>query len=185
MAVVKPQQYTLKDGRKATIRSAKITDAKGVLKQIKSVFAERKYTAATDDDMHDLTIKKEKEWINKYIKQPGYLFIVAEVDDRIVGSADLYNGNRKRIQHVGTVGITVIKDFRRLGLGEALMKTLLNWALENPLIEKIALGVFETNKPAIELYNKLGFLKEGRKLKEFKLEQDSYVDSILMYKFIK
>lgn len=186
MGAVKPQEYILKDGRRATIRSAQISDAEGVLEQIKSVFAEREYTVTIiDDDMSDFTVDKEKEWINKHIEQPGHLFIVAEVDGRIVGSADLHNGNRKRIQHVGTLGITVIKDFRGLGVGKALMEALLNWALDNPLIEKIGLEVFDVNKPAIELYNKLGFIEEGRKAKGIKLGQGSYVDSILMYKFIE
>lgn len=186
MGAVKPQEYILKDGRRATIRSAQISDAEGVLEQIKSVVAEREYTVTIiDDDMSDFTVDKEKEWINKHIEQPGHLFIVAEVDGRIVGSADLHNGNRKRIQHVGTLGITVIKDFRGLGVGKALMEALLNWALDNPLIEKIGLEVFDVNKPAIELYNKLGFIEEGRKAKGIKLGQDSYVDSILMYKFIE
>ena len=186
MGAVKPQEYILKDGRRATIRSAQISDAEGVLEQIKSVFAESEYTVTIiDDDMSDFTVDKGKEWINKHIEQPGHLFIVAEVDGRIVGSADLHNGNRKRIQHVGTLGITVIKDFRGLGVGKALMEALLNWALDNPLIEKIGLEVFDVNKPAIELYNKLGFIEEGRKAKGIKLGQDSYVDSILMYKFIE
>lgn len=186
MATVKPREYILKDGRRATIRSAQISDAEGVLEQIKSVFAESEYTVTIiDDDMSDLTADKEKEWINKHIEQPGHLFIVAEVNGRIVGSADLHNGNRKRIQHVGTLGITVIKDFRGLGVGKALMEALLNWALDNPLIEKIGLEVFDVNKPAIELYNKLGFIEEGRKAKGIKLGQDSYADSILMYKFIE
>jgi len=186
MGAVKPQEYILKDGRRATIRSAQISDAEGVLEQIKSVFAEREYTVTIiDDDMSDFTVDKEKEWISKHIEQPGHLFIVAEVDGRIVGSADLHNGNRKRIQHVGTLGITVIKDFRGLGVGKALMEALLNWALDNPLIEKIGLEVFDVNKPAIELYNKLGFIEEGRKAKGIKLGQDSYADSILMYKFIE
>ena len=186
MAAVKPREYILKDSRRATIRSAQISDAEGVLEQIKSGFAESEYTVTIiDDDMSDFTVDKEKEWINKHIEQPGHLFIVAEVDGRIVGSADLHNGNRKRIQHVGTLGITVIKDFRGLGVGKALMEALLNWALDNPLIEKIGLEVFDVNKPAIELYNKLGFIEEGRKAKGIKLGQDSYADSILMYKFIE
>jgi RimJ/RimL family protein N-acetyltransferase len=186
MATVKPREYILKDGRRATIRSAQISDAEGVLEQIKSVFAEREYTVTTiDDDMSDFTVDKEKEWINKHIEQLGHLFIVAEVDSRIVGSVDLRNGDHKRIQHVGVLGITVIKEFRGLGVGKALMETLLNWASDNPLIEKVSLEVFGINKPAIGLYSKLGFIEEGRKIKAIKLGLDSYVDSILMYKFIE
>jgi RimJ/RimL family protein N-acetyltransferase len=186
MAAVEPREYALKDGRRVTIRSAQISDVEGVLEQIKSVLAERKYTATTiDDDMSDFTVDKEKEWINKHIEQPGHLFIVAEVDSKIVGSVDLRNGNHKRTQHVGILGITVIKEFRGLGVGKALMETLLNWASDNPLIEKVSLEVFGINKPAIGLYSKLGFIEEGRKIKAIKLGPDSYIDSILMYKFIE
>jgi len=186
MAAVKPREYILKDGRRATICSAQISDAEGVLEQIKSVFVEREYTVTTiDDDMSDFTVDKEKEWVKRHIEEPGHLLIVAEVDDRIIGSADLHNGNRKRTRHVGTLGITVIKDFRGLGVGEALMETLLGWASDNPLIEKISLEVLDINKPAIGLYNKLGFIEEGKKVKEIKLGQDSYADNILMYKFVE
>ena len=186
MAAIKPREYILKDGRRVTVRPAQISDTEDVLEQIKSVFAEGEYTVTTiDDDMSDFTVDKEKEWINKCIEQPGRLFIVAEVDGRIVGSADLRNGNRKRIQHVGVLGITVIKDFRGVGVGKALMETLLNWASDNPLMEKVSLEVFDINKPAIGLYNKLGFIEEGRKIKAIKRGQDSYADSILMYKFIE
>jgi RimJ/RimL family protein N-acetyltransferase len=186
LATVKPREYILKDARRVTIRSAQISDAEGVLEQIKSVLAERKYTATTiDDDMSDFTVDKEKEWINKHIEQPGQLFIVAEVDSRIVGAADFCNGNRKRTQHVGVLGITVIKEFRGLGVGKALMESLLNWASDNLLIEKVSLEVFGINKPAIGLYSKLGFIEEGRKIKAIKLGPGSYVDSISMYKLIE
>lgn len=111
--------------------------------------------------------------------------IVAEVDGEIVGSADLHNGERRRIQHVATVGITVLKEFRSLSVGKALMDTLIKWASKHPVIEKIGLGVFSNNAGAINLYKKLGFIEEGRKVKEIKINPDSYVDSILMNKFVK
>ena len=115
----------------------------------------------------------------------GKLLIVAEVDNKIVGSADLRNGERKRIQHVGTVAIIVVKDYRGLGIGKTLMQTLINWASNNSIIEKIDLGVFSNNTRAIKLYKKLGFTKEGHKVKEIKIGPNDYADGILMYKFVK
>lgn len=31
---------------------------------------------------------------------------------------------------------------------------------------------------------KMGFIKEGRKIKEFKMDENEYVDDILMYKLV-
>lgn len=46
------------------------------------------------------------------------------------------------------------------------------------------LGVFSTNHRAISLYKKMGFLEEGRKIFEFKLNDGEYIDDVIMYKFV-
>ncbi|WP_328043105.1 GNAT family N-acetyltransferase [Neobacillus mesonae] len=69
-------------------------------------------------------------------------------------------------------------------MGKLLIKELLNWAEHNPLIEKVSLGVLSTNQRAIELYKSMGFVEEGRKIKEVKFSDDLYVDDILMYKLV-
>ena len=78
----------------------------------------------------------------------------------------------------------VDEDYRQQGIGSKLLKRLLKWARENPLIEKVSLSVFSINEPAVELYKKAGFTVEGRKVKEFKIDDDQYIDDILMYKFV-
>jgi RimJ/RimL family protein N-acetyltransferase len=45
--------------------------------------------------------------------------------------------------------------------------------------------VFVTNATAIGLYQKLGFIEEGRRIKDIKRGLDSYVDTVMMYKFVK
>ena len=60
----------------------------------------------------------------------------------------------------------------------------LDWAEKNPLIEKVSLGVLSTNYRAIALYKSMGFVEEGRKIKEIKINENEYVDDILMYKFV-
>lgn len=69
-------------------------------------------------------------------------------------------------------------------IGKLLMKGILDWAELNPLIEKVSLGVFSTNERAIALYEKMGFTEEGRKVKEFKMENGSYIDDVLICKFV-
>lgn len=44
--------------------------------------------------------------------------------------------------------------------------------------------VIPTNPRAIALYKSLDFVKEGRKIKENKMNENKYVDDIIMYKFV-
>ena len=185
MGKTEPREFVLKDGRKGVIRTAEEADTENILKQIASVLEEAEFTITTyPEDGADFTVEKEREWVKNHMEGDGKLLVVAEVNGEIVGSADLHNGERRRIQHVATVGITVLKEFRSLSVGKALMETLIKWASEHPVIEKIGLGVFSNNAGAINLYKKLGFVEEGRKVKEIKIDSDSYVDSILMNKFV-
>ena len=66
-----------------------------------------------------------------------------------------------------------------------LLETLLEWAEKNPIIEKVTLAVFSTNTRAQNLYRKSGFTEEGRCPKDMKLNDGTYIDSVLMYKFVK
>jgi ribosomal protein S18 acetylase RimI-like enzyme len=54
----------------------------------------------------------------------------------------------------------------------------------SPLIEKVCLGVFHDNLPAIGLYRKFGFKEEGRQPRGIKLGPGDYQDVILMYPFV-
>jgi RimJ/RimL family protein N-acetyltransferase len=66
-----------------------------------------------------------------------------------------------------------------------LMQSLIEWAEKNETIEKLTLAVFSTNVRAIALYKKLGFAIEGMCHRDIKIPDGTYVDSILMYKFVK
>jgi RimJ/RimL family protein N-acetyltransferase len=65
------------------------------------------------------------------------------------------------------------------------MQTMIDWATTNPVIEKLALGVWSKNAPAIALYQKMGFVEEGRKVKEVKYAEGTYDDCICMYQWVK
>ncbi len=110
--------------------------------------------------------------------------LVAEVENRIVGWVAFLSNIQKRLAHVGSFGIMISKDYRNRGIGRLLLSELLNWATHNPYIEKVSLGVFSTNTRAIALYRSLGFIEEGRKIKEVKISDTEYWDDILMFKLV-
>ena len=64
------------------------------------------------------------------------------------------------------------------------MERLMEWAVANPIIEKVTLAVFSTNTRAQALYSKFGFQEEGRCPRDMKLPTGEYIDSVLMYRFV-
>ncbi len=88
------------------------------------------------------------------------LFLVAEADGRIVGYIMCriersFWGRRKG--HV--ISIAVLPEHRRRGIATALMKEALSRMAERYGATECYLEVRVSNKPAISLYEKLGFRK--------------------------
>jgi RimJ/RimL family protein N-acetyltransferase len=71
------------------------------------------------------------------------------------------------------------------GIGEALLRALLEWSANEPELERVELSVFAHNQRALNLYRKLGFEEEGRALRAFKLADGSYYDDVQMVRWVK
>jgi GNAT superfamily N-acetyltransferase len=70
-----------------------------------------------------------------------------------VGNAiDQVHGNR----HAHIFILYVVLEHRRRGIGTALMRYVENWAIQRG-DRQIGLQVFQSNKPALNLYNQLGY----------------------------
>jgi RimJ/RimL family protein N-acetyltransferase len=150
----------------------------------RSVISEGKYFIVVSEEVEKTPLQEEKERIQSILDNIKETLIVVEVNGVVVGSIQFRSQNRKRLSHTGSVSMSIRKNYRGMGIGKALLKALLDWAEENPLIEKVSLGVLSTNQRAISLYKQMGFLEEGRLIKEYKLNHGEYVDDVLMYKFV-
>ena len=84
------------------------------------------------------------------------MWLVAEEDGRVAG----YIGSQTVCEESDMMNVAVHPDFRRRGIGEALVK-----ALETELRARgshcLTLEVRASNAPAIALYEKLGFSQAG------------------------
>ncbi|WP_243291772.1 GNAT family N-acetyltransferase [Bacillus sp. FJAT-47783] len=169
---------------KAMIRTVRIEDAEAVLDIQREVIKEKDYFIAVSEEFNK-TVKEQQEWIKKIIEHDRETMYVAEMNGKVVGWIVFRSQERKRMHHTGSIAIMLQKDYRNRGIGKLLIEEILSWAAQHPVIEKVSLGTFSSNTRAIELYNKLGFVEEGRKVKEFKINEDEYVDDVLMYKLVK
>jgi RimJ/RimL family protein N-acetyltransferase len=183
MGEIQTKQFMTKSGKKFVVRTALPRDADKVVTFIKTVIGEAPYLLTTEAEFK-VTGEQQKQLLQQMLDDNGKLAILAEYDGEIIGFLDFHNGHRQRIKHQGSFGMSVKKDFRNQGVGKALLTVLLDWAKENPLIEKVCLEVFADNTNALRLYRNFGFVEEGLKTKAIKIDEQTYYDLILMAYFV-
>ncbi len=129
-----------------------------------------------------ISVKDEKQWLTdimKRTKKGTYLYIVAERDGEIAGTANFARGIHRQ-SHVAGFGVSVNKKFRKLGMGSLLAKEIFKRARRKG-VRIITLGVLPRNKIAIKMYRKMGFKKYGLLPRSVGMGR-GYTDEILMYK---
>jgi RimJ/RimL family protein N-acetyltransferase len=183
MAETDSLTYASKTGDNIIIRIAKPEDAGEILSIWRYVVEEGAYTLREPDEFkrtEDDVIQR----IEGYYESGGSLFLVAEIEGTVVGLLEFANGQLRRTAHSGMLVMLVNPEWRGIGVGTALLDTLLGWARGNPSIEKVTLATFSSNTRAINLYRKMGFIQEGYCPRDMKVGKGEYIDSILMYQFV-
>jgi RimJ/RimL family protein N-acetyltransferase len=106
-----------------------------------------------------------------------------EIDETLVAVAD---GELVGMLHVdssrfgfGEIGMLVVTGWRGRGVGSALLAASIEWARERGL-HKLSLGVFPHNEAAIALYEKFGFVEEGRRPKHMRRASGELWDIVEM-----
>lgn len=177
------QSYKIKNDSSILLRVANPSDAAAMLELARSIFSGTEHSLTSIDEF-TITEAEEVKIIDEYSNKPGYIYILAEQDDKLVGMLNFSNGKRRKNAHTGEFSMGVHPEFQNLGIGTLLLECFINWAEKNELIRKISLGVFINNSHAIHLYKNLGFMEEGRKRKEIKLDNGEFIDLVLMCKFV-
>jgi RimJ/RimL family protein N-acetyltransferase len=177
-------KFKIDTGQEIEIVEVEVSDAEGILQHAQEIVANDDFNVSIPEEL-EITVQQEREWIRQHIDDAGKMIFVAKVDGKVVGLATVENRPRKRIEHVGSVSVSVDSKYRRNGIGAALIEAVVNWAKAEPVIEKLGLSVFADNHLALRLYEKMGFAEEGRRVKEIKRGAGSYVDDIMMYRMLK
>ena len=123
-----------------------------------------------------------KRLIKEDTEKSHNLFLVCEVNGKIVGFSRCEGNELKRIAHKVEFGVGIFKDFWGYGIGTNLLKESIRWADANN-IKKMTLNVLETNEKAIMLYEKLGFEQEGVLKNDKLLSDGNYYHTIVMGRF--
>lgn len=170
-----------KKGRDVLLRSAEEKDAEALIDYMKITAAETPFLLREPDEI-SLTIEQEQAFIKAKKDSENELLLIAEIEGRHIGNASLMSaGGFKRYRHRCEIAIALYQEYCGLGIGKEMLEMVLDIA-KKAGYEQAELEVIANNKPAIALYEKLGFQKYGTFPDNMKYADGSYTDAYWMMK---
>ncbi len=128
---------------------------------------------------------EERRYIRALNRHPDAALYVAELEGgELVGRLSLMRDPHPSSCHVADLGLMVAASHRRRGIGSQLLETAESWARAAG-ISKLELHVFPHNGPAIALYAKHGYEREGLRLRHYRRADGSASDVLLMAKHLQ
>lgn len=162
-----------------TIRQAEPADAEQIIALVQRLIAEPEVDIPLSPGEFDMTIEAEQELLAEYASSENSIHLVAETGDCIVGFLNCKGGKRKATRHVAFLSISIDEAWRNQGVGNRLMTRAIEWARGTGVVSRIELLVFARNEMAIHLYQKFGFVIEGRQRRAI-FRNGDFLDSFMM-----
>ena len=170
--------YTLKNGKVLIIREAIPDDASSILTFVEALSGQTDYLSYGPGQF-GYTETQERAFIRNCEVSPTSLFLIAFIEETLVGILTFAGDDRPRGRHAGELGLMVPKGHWGNGIGSLLIDTLIRWAEEGGLVTKLNLRVRTDNDRAIALCQRKGFTIEGTITRASKID-DTYFDSYWM-----
>lgn len=174
-----PQPFRARDGRDAEIRSARPSDAGCILDLATALVAGEAQWNLPEPDEFVLSAELIARTARRSLASANSLHLVAVAGGEAVGSLTLEGCPHRKMRHVAELGLGVASAWRRQGLGRALLAAAVAEARRSPVLRRIQLRVFASNRAARALYEAAGFRLEGTQRGQVRIG-DAYVDQLLM-----
>ncbi|MFZ2189579.1 MAG: GNAT family protein [Candidatus Magasanikiibacteriota bacterium] len=163
-------------GNKVTLRTPKIVDVKEyvyILSDKKvSRFLNHRYTTKNH-------LNESKKWVKEVLSDPGQALWTITVGDKIIGNATLRFVHSAKKANLGIV-IGGYEQWGR-GYGTESINLLMSYLFGKLKYNRLDLFVHCNNRRGINLYNKIGFKREGRvRQSTWNPDTKKFVDQYLM-----
>ncbi|MFA6531213.1 MAG: GNAT family N-acetyltransferase [Candidatus Micrarchaeia archaeon] len=153
--------------------------ASAFLKFINDIIGEDVYI------MHnqEFDLAAEEEWKKRQLsalRARNFMGLVAMDGKKVVANLEARRPFQGKLSENIEFGVAVSKDFRGVGLGEIMLRMIIKEAKKQLTPRNMYIRVVADNKPAVNLYKKVGFTKIiGREPKFFK-HRGKYLDHITL-----
>ena len=143
------------------IREAEPKDAAALVSFLNRVSVETDFTSLDRDGI--LMIDTEMElFLDKQAHSENQITLLALLNDKIAGIVNITADQRQRVRHIGDLFIVIGKRYWNNGLGSFLLEEAIEWAQASGILRRLQLTVQTRNQAAVHLYQKHGFVIEGR-----------------------
>jgi RimJ/RimL family protein N-acetyltransferase len=161
---------------RALVRPARPGDASALVALAEAVGSEPEGWLISESRWR--SVADERRYLKAVRNHPDAAVFVAEREGEIVGRLSISRDPHPASRHVADLGLMVAAAARRQGVGTALLDQAVTWA-QGAGVHKLELHVFPHNAPAIQLYERFGFVREGYRKQQYR-RGSGYVDAVLM-----
>ncbi|MEO0514075.1 MAG: GNAT family protein [Planctomycetota bacterium] len=182
MSVFEPKPLTLRDGAVVSLSSPTENDAQRLLDYLDAIRRETTGVLFAPEDPLP-TLEWEREWIRGRREERGVTIMTTDAADEVVSLCHVSAGSQFRTAHRACVGISLRAAWCDRGLGTQLMQELIAWSEAEPSLDLLTLCVYADNPRAVRVYEKVGFVHEGRRRWHVK-RGEQYVDQIEMSRWV-
>jgi putative acetyltransferase len=137
------------------------------------VAREKKYIAQVEA----LPLEPFRRFVKQSIQSDAAQFVALE-HASVVGWCDIFPGWAHAFQHVGSLGMGLLPEYRGRGVGQQLLAACIDKARSRG-ITRIELEARADNERAIRLYKRMGFVHEVRKARAMRFD-GVYFDTVQM-----
>lgn len=177
---VESKTITLKSGQTIILREVELTDAQELLEVSKRYYEESNGIPYEKGEFK-YTLEEFQTKIKESLENENSLILVATENGKIVGEIELASFPNKIMQHSCCINVLgILAEYQGLGIGKELLRSAIDWAMQNKTIELLWLSVFSSNASGTQLYQKMGFEECGRMKGFFKRENNIYEDDVTM-----
>lgn len=170
--------FTLKDGRRALLRSPLPEDVPGTLEYLVKSAGETEFIVRYPEECGKYTPEGEKAIFEQKNESSSEAMIVCLVEGRVAGTCDIHFYTSIKTRHRCAVAIALLKEYWNQGIGTRMFQELIRLAESREGVTQMELGFAEGNSRARALYEKMGFrivsahpdalrLKDGTLLNEY------------------